>query len=270
VTLPLVVGLAALLWRAGRLAARARKIPRAAWHVAWVLLAAGPLVAWNLSRVMDLRHGKPAPSEHMPSCCAAVAGPLRAPARWLYERIGPPFQLPASAAFALAHGVGLDRWDRTVGRYPLVPPWNALDDAQLPRYRGAWRIGDAGIEPFLVGGFSAPARAERLFRWTTAEVATVLVPNLMPYGQRLELWLAAGGASRAAVRFQGAVVATADLSGSWTKVGFDLPDIPLHTNELSIESAPAPMPPRPGWPAPPGPVGVAVGELELSFLPRPR
>ena len=267
-TLPLVVGFAALIWRAGRLAARARRLPRAAWHVAWVLLVAGPLVAWNLARVFDLRHGKPAPSELSPSCCAAVPGPLRAPARWLYDRIGAPFQLPASAVFALAHGVELARWDLTVGRYPLVPPWTQLDDAQLPRHRGAWRIGDAGMEPFLVGGFSAPARAERPFRWTTAAAATVLVPNLMPYGQRLELWLAAGGATHVTLRFEGAVVASAELTERWTKVGFDLPSIPLHTNELTIESAPAPLPPRAGWPAPPGPVGVAVGELELSFLPR--
>jgi len=85
----------------------------------------------------------------------------------------------------------------------------------------------------------------------------------MPYGQRLELWLAAGGAARATLRFDGEEVAAAELTAGWTKVGFDLPAIPLHTNELSIESAPAPLPARAGWPAPAEPVGVAVGDLEL-------
>ena len=64
------------------------------------------------------------------------------------------------------------------------------------------------------------------------------------------------------------VVKSAELATGWTKIGFDLPDIPLHTNELSIESEPASFAAPLGWPAPTGPVGVAVGDVELSFLGR--
>lgn len=265
VTLPLVVGLAALLWRAGRLAARLR-CPRAAAHAVMVL-ALGPFLAWNLYRVDELAGGKPAPSEPRPTCCAKVPEPLRPAARWLYDRIGNPFQLPASAVFALAHGVSPSRWDR-IGDYPLVPPWTELDDAQLPRHRGTWQISAHALEPYLLGGFSRPRRGvERRFRWTTAPSATVLVPNLMPYGQRFTLWLAPAGARRATLRFEGEVVATAELTG-WTPVSFALAHPPLHTNELTIESEPSPMEPRAAWPVPDGPVGVAVGDLELTFLPR--
>jgi hypothetical protein len=50
-------------------------------------------------------------------------------------------------------------------------------------------------------------------------------------------------------------------------VRFALPDIALHTNELSIEAAPAPFTPASGpAPAPDEPVGVAVGDLELELL----
>ena len=94
----------------------------------------------------------------------------------------------------------------------------------------------------------------------------MLVPNLMPYGQRLTLWLAPAGAHHATVRWNGAVVADVELAG-WTPVAFDLPDIALHTNELAIEAAPASFTP-PSGPAPEGPVGVAVGDLELEFLRR--
>jgi hypothetical protein len=92
----------------------------------------------------------------------------------------------------------------------------------------------------------------------------VLVPNLMPYGQRLTLWLAPAGAHHATVRWNGAVVADAELAG-WTAVRFELPDIALHTNELAIEAAPGPFAPASG-PAPDGPVGVAVGDLEVELL----
>src|SRR5262245_35827070 len=251
VTLPLVVGLAALLWRAGQLA---RRLPVAARHaIAWAIL--GPLVAWNLMRIGELRGGVAAPDGLLPACCDRVPGPLRGGFAWLYRGIGDPFELPASAWFAWRHGVSIERWDQTVGNYPLVPALDSLLDESLWRQRGVWRIG-SGVEPYLVAGWSRGVRADRPLRWTTAPIATVLVPNLMPYGQRLTLWLAPAGARRATLRWNGEVVAEAELSG-WTPVRFDLPDIALHTNELAIEAQPAPYVP-PSGPAPAVPVGVAV------------
>lgn len=259
VTLPLVVGLAALVWRAGQLA---RRLPVWARHaIAWAVL--GPLVAWNLMRVGELRGGVSAPDAVVPACCDRVPRPLRASFAWLYGRIGDPFELPASAWFAWRHGVPIQRWDQAVGNYPLVPGLDTLLDDSLWAQRGVWRIG-GGIDPYLVSGWSRAVRGDRLMRWTTAPVATVLVPNLLPYGQRLTLWLAPAGAHHATVRWNGAVVADAELAG-WTAVRFELPDIALHTNELAIEAAPGPFAPAAG-PAPDGPVGVAVGDLEVELL----
>jgi len=259
VTLPLVVGLAALLWRAGRLA---RRLPVWARHaIAWAIL--GPLVAWNLMRVGALRGGVSAPDAVLPACCDRVPRALRGGFAWLYGWIGDPFELPASAWFAWRHGVPIDRWDRAVGNYPLVPGLDTLLDDSLWAQRGVWRIG-GGIDPYLVSGWSGAVRGSQPMRWTTAPVATVLVPNLMPYGQRLTLWLAPAGAHHVTVRWNGAVVAEAELAG-WTAVRFELPDIALHTNELAIEAAPGPFAPVSG-PAPGGPVGVAVGDLEVELL----
>lgn len=258
-TLPLIVGLAALLWRAGRLA---RRLPVWARHaIAWAVLA--PLVAWNLMRVGQLRGGVPASEGVVPACCDRVPRPLRASFAWLYHRIGDPFELPASAWFAWRHGVPIERWDQAVGNYPLVPGNDTLLDDSLWAQRGVWRIG-GGIDPYLVSGWSRAVRGSRPLRWTTAPIATVLVPNLMPYGQRLTLWLAPAGAHHVTVRWNGVVVGDTELA-DWTAVRFALPEIALHTNELSVEAAPAPFTPASG-PAPDGPVGVAVGDLEVELL----
>ena len=249
VTLPLVVGLAALIWRCGRLVARARRVPRWVWHGLLVLVL-GSFVAFNLSKVWELRGGKAAPSEVTPSCCRNFPAPLRGITSWWYERIGNPFQYPANLAFALRHDVELQRWD-AVGSYPLVPSLHTLPTAELWKQRGAWRIGNPGLEPWIVGGLSRADRVAKVGRWyrfTTAGAAIVLVPNLMPYGQRLRLWVAPFGGRHVRLRWNGEVVAEAALTG-WTPVQFDLPDIELHTNELTIEG-----------------YGLAVGELELQFL----
>ncbi|HWU90037.1 MAG TPA: hypothetical protein VN253_22395 [Kofleriaceae bacterium] len=267
VSFALVVGFSILLWRMGRLVARLRWSPRLVWHGVFVLIAV-PLVAWNVERVWSLRGGKPAPAELIPSCCDRVPGPLRGTARWVYERMGNPFQFPANLLFAFKHGVDLKRWDLVIGNYPLVPPWNALGDDQLPRYRGVWRIGNPEIKSYLVDGFSASTRADRAFRWTVQPSATVLVPNLMPYGQRLTLWLAPGGSRSAIIRWNGDVVATTPELSTWTAVSFDLPNIELHTNELTIEAKLGPSAAPASWPSVQYDVGVAVADLEFAFLPR--
>lgn len=266
VTLPLVVGLAALIWRLGTWASQIRRLPRVVCHVV-LLLGLAPLVSWNTYRVFKLRSGKPAPAEMSPSCCHNVPPLVRGTVHWWYQRIGNPFQFPANLIFALSHGVDIRRWDAIVGSYPFIPPWNALRDEQLARHRAVWRIGGPGAEPFLVGGFTGPLKADRPFRWTTEPRATILVPNLMPYGQRLVLWVAPAGATKVIVRFNDQIVASREVSG-WTPISFDLPDIPLHTNELEVDAVPASHTPAEGWPTPSTPVGVAVADLEFSFLPR--
>lgn len=249
VTVVLVVGLAALIWRLGGLAARARRVPRGVWHGVLVVLL-GALVAWNVSRVWKLRGGKTAPSQPRATCCADVPSPVRGVAQWFYDRIGNPFVFPANAVFALRHDVDLKRWDLAVGKYPVEGHLEWLADDRLYKHRGTWPIGSPGSEPYIVGGLSRPASAGgRTFRATTAPAATVLVPNLMPYDQRLTLWLAPSTAARATVRWNGDVVATADLVG-WTAVTWTLRDVELHTNELTIEATGT----------------VQVGDLQLELL----
>jgi len=128
VTLPLVVGNAALLTRLRR--------ARLVWlqHAA-IVLVFGALVVANLSRVWKLRGGKPAPMELEPTCCANVPGFVAA----AYQHVGNPFELPASAIFAIRHRVPLATWDRIVGDYPLTPPFGAFRDDKLHQIHAAWK-----------------------------------------------------------------------------------------------------------------------------------
>lgn len=267
VTLPLVVGLAALLARAARLArlddltrpGRRRRIAHAL-----VVLVLGAFIAWNLSRVGQHRAGRPATSELVPTCCDRIAPPLRAPLRAIFDTIGNPFEFPANALFALRHGVSLQRYDSAVGNYPMIPPANALYDGTLWSQRGNWAIGGPGAAPYLIGGWTAPQKsAERTFRSTTTPTASVLVPNLMPYPQRGRLWLApAPAAARPAssaigdtsivIRWDGTPIATPTLNPGWQAIELDLPTWNVGEHELSFESPTA---------------GISVGNLELRFAP---
>ncbi len=235
VTLPLVVGLAVLLHYCGKL-----RIPRWLKHGAAIAILGG-LVTWNVLKVRKYRSGRAAPAELAP---AQPPDSLR----WLYDRVGDPFEFPANAIYALRHGVSLKRWDETVGNYPLVPALDSLLSDKLWQQQGGWAIGSGG-ETYLVGGFGPVVHDGQVHRLTVAPDATVLVPNLMPYGQKLTLWLGPGTAHHATVAWNGKIVADVELT-AWTPVSFDLPDIALHTNELSIAQA-----------------GVAVGDLQVQFLP---
>jgi hypothetical protein len=253
VSFALVVGLAALIWRFGRLAARAPRIPRAVWHAVLIILLA-PFVAWNLWRVSRLEAGKPATMQRDSMCCDDVPRHLRGMFRTVYRAIGDPFQLPASLVFGIRHGVEIQRYDQVVGDfYPLVPPWTQLSDAQLPSHRATLQLGAGYTTPLVVSGLDRPISIDkRAVRKLTAPAATVLLPNLMPYGQRCGLWLHADHWSHATIRFNGDTVDDADLMPGWTKLTFALPDIALHTNELSIEAEP----------------GTGLSDLEMTFLPR--
>jgi len=266
VTLPLVVGMAALLWRAGRLVARWPRIPRLAWHVVLVL-AALPFVIANLNHVGRLAHGAGADTELDADCCRNVPPPLRGPARAIYAAIGNPFELPANALFALRHGVEIQRWDRTVGNYPLAPAMAEVDGDRLYAQRGMWHIGSPNVEPFLVEGWSIPLRTPRMtFRYTLAPSAVLLVPNLLPYGQRVTVWLAPAGSAHVTLRWNGTRVADAILPAGWSQVSFDLPHMELHTNELAFDAEPAAMPLASQLPNLLAPIGVAVGDLEVAVL----
>lgn len=267
VTIVLVFGLAALLWRLGWLAAKLRRVPRAVWHVPAVLVL-GSMVAWNIWRIRDLRAGKGAPSEVEPTCCDKTPEWARGPITWVYRWIGNPFEWPASALFAMRHGVEIQRWDRAVGNYPLMPAWESMLSDAMYSERGAWRIGYPLSEPYLVGHWSGPHTGEgKAMRWTVSKAVTAIVPNLMPYAQRFTLSLAPGGTRDVVVRWDGDVVARTTLRDGWQDIVFEVADLAVGEHELTIEATPAPFQAREGWPVPKLPVGVAVHRLDIEFVP---
>lgn len=264
VTLPVAVGLAALIWRAGQLVGRVPRVPRVAWH-AVLALTLGTCAARNVARITPYRSGKAAPSTTSAECCRYLPPGMKGAAQWLYKKVGNPFTFPANVIFAIKHDVPLTRWDAAVGDYPMTPGLDAITYDRLQAERGKWTFAD----PYVIEGLGPQQRADQPMRWTTAHEARVLVPNLMPYGQRYTLLVAPGGSTTVELAWDGDTVATASLQPGWNRISFDVPDDWAGTHELAIRSTPAPHPaPAAPFPVPKTPqAGVAVGALEMQFLP---
>ncbi|MEO8699447.1 MAG: hypothetical protein ABI867_05360 [Kofleriaceae bacterium] len=262
VTLPIVVGLAVLL-RYVHL--RAKRIP--AWgQLAIAVAILGYLVAWNLAWVGRLTSGAPAGRDNKPTCCKDVAAPLSWIAQPIYAVVGNPFELPASAWFAVRHGVSVQRWDDAVGNYALVPGVLGYEDGSYRKVSATWNAID---ERYVVDGFGALQRAgSRSWRWTTQDSATLLVPFLMPEPHRITIPLAANTAEGEPLYVQincnGKLVATGFVRAGWTSLTFDTDGT---VGESSIEILAAARPYRGSVPPAPGEaeMGVAVGPLRVAL-----
>ena len=271
-SLPLVVGLAALL-RGAHLLVGAR-LPR--WAKQGIAIAVlGYFVAWNLAWVGALSRARPAGRDNKPTCCGDVPAPLSWIARPVYAAIGNPFQLPASAWFALAHGVGLQRWDVAVGSYALVPGVLGYEDGSYRRATGTWNLTNAGGAPYLLEGWGPPQAQGRSWRWTTARAARALLPLLMPEPHRITIPLAANAAPgelvEVLVRCNGAEVGRLPVGSSWTSITFDT-DGTIGHNVITLEAEVRPYrasagPDAPGPPPRAVPVGVAVGPWHVALPP---
>ncbi len=272
-TLPLVVGIAVLL-RWVHLRVGPRLSPRVQQGVAIAIL--GYFVAWNLVWVGRLTHGRAAGRDNVPSCCADVPPPLSWIARPVYRLVGNPFEFPASALFAARHGVDWKRWDVAVGSYALVPGVLGYQDGSYKLATGTWNQAGPGGAPYLLDGWGPPQRdagpPPRLFRWTTARRAELLLPLLMPEPHRVTMPIAAnvgpGEKLEVEVQCNGASVARASIGSSWTTITFDT-DGTIGSNEIAIIANVAPYRLPPG--ASPTPalgslaVGVAVGPLGVAL-----
>jgi len=272
VSLPVLVGLAVLLrWAGARLGGR---VPAGA-RLALAALALGYLIAWNLAWVGQLAHARPAGRDNKPTCCADVPAPLSWLARPVYAAVGNPFELPASAWFALRHGVELQRWDAAVGNYALVPGVLGYQDGSYRAATATWNALDAR---YVLGGLG-PVQREggRSWRWTTAPEARLLLPLLMPEPHRITIPIAAnapaGGRARVEISCNGRRVAEAQVGGAWTTISFDTDGrvgesvvaiaaevAPYRAGEAGAGVAAAPSAPPDG-----GPVGVAIGPVRVAL-----
>ena len=107
--------------------------------------------------------------------------------------VGNPFELPASAVFAIEHGVGLARFDHVLDAYPLVPGVLGYLDgsyrratAQLGHRRRWWRaVAARRVRP-------AAARSDHALAVDRPPSrADLLVPLLMPEPHRITMPIAA-------------------------------------------------------------------------------
>ncbi|MDQ3335526.1 MAG: hypothetical protein M4D80_10200, partial [Myxococcota bacterium] len=268
-TLPVVVGFSALVWRCGRLVARVPRVPRGVWHGVAVLVIA-PFVLWNLDRVFLFGKGRAAPDGLAPTCCDRGPRWMQPTFRAVYERIGNPFQFPANAIFAISHGVEIQRWDRAVGNYAVVPNFEQLSRNLLVNVSGRWKLGSPGSEPYLIGRFTGAREGDRWFRWTLDKHVRMLVPNIMPNDQHVTVWIAPAGATKAKVSWNEQVVFDGDLKPGWNQIGFTLQAPFVGEHELSIESDLAvytpPVDPNKPINATTLPVGVAISAVDLRIV----
>jgi hypothetical protein len=268
-TLPVVVGFAALVWRCGRLVARVPRVPRGVWHGVGVLVLA-PFVAWNIDRVLLFDKGKAAPDGLSPTCCDRGPRWTMPFLGWFYERIGNPFEFPANAIFAIRHGVEIQRWDRAVGNYAVMPNFEQLSTNNVVNVSGRWKVGSPGSEPYLIGRFTGPRDGDRWFRWTLEKRVRMLVPNLVPNDQHVTVWVAPAGATRVKVAWNDHVVFDGDLEPGWNPIGFTLEAPFVGEHELSLESELAVYTPpvNPQKPINPTtlPVGVAISAVDLKIV----
>jgi hypothetical protein len=267
-----LVGLAVLLrWAGARLGGR---VPARA-QLALAALALGYLIAWNLAWVGQLAHGRPAGRDNRPTCCADVPPALAWIARPVYAAVGNPFELPASAYFALRHGVELQRWDATVGNYALVPALAGYIDGS---YRAATATWNALDERYVLGGLGPVQRGGgRSWRWTIAPEARLLLPQHLPEPHRITVPIAAnvpaGERARVTISCNGRRVAEEQVGGAWTTISFDTDGrvgesviaiaaelAPPRAGEAGTDAAAAPAAPPGG-----GPVGVAIGPFGVRL-----
>lgn len=272
VTLPVVVGVAMLLrWTSHRIGT---KLPRLGKH-ALAIAVLGYLVAWNLVWVGRLHHARPAGRDNKPTCCNDVPAPLSWIAKPIYSVVGNPFELPASAVFALHHGVDLQRWDQAVGNYALVPGVLGYEDGS---YRKATAIWNALDDRYILDGLG-PLQHEgrRSWRWTTEREATLLLPLLMPEPHRITVPIAAnvpvGRQVYVQIGCNGTLVAEAFVGAEWTSLTFDT-DGKVGESVITVVSTPAPYQAgdvrTAGFVAPAPPpdhmsAGVAIGPFRVAL-----
>jgi hypothetical protein len=227
----------------------------------------GSMVAWNIWRVRDFRAGASAPGVLEPTCCDKAPSWARSYLKAIYNRVGNPFEFPANWWFAWRHDAEIQRWDHAVGNYPMIPAANSLRDDTLYDERGAWRIGYPLSEPYLLDLWSGVGEGEgKAFRWTMRPSTRAIVPILMPYPHHLGLWLAPGGAHEVTLRWDGEIVARAELQPGWQLIELDIHDMTVGEHELAIEAPLGAFGGAPGWPRARRPVGVAVNYLDVRLL----
>ncbi len=257
-TLPLVVGLASLLGWGGSLLVRQRWT-RALAH-GGALVGCGWFVAWNLARVWPLHGGKPAQVGAGPACCRGVGQPFAAIAQPVYDLLGNPFALPASAWFAWRHDVPLSRWDLVQGDYPWLPPMD-YTPGTLRGQSARLALGAPRSDKLVVRGLD-PGQAASGLRWTTATTAEILVPNLLPEALELELALLPGGPGvDVALHWNGREVASLTLverqSVRWMVAG----DVGINT--LTVRARLVEPSAQARTLGAPNLTGVALGELRF-------
>lgn len=279
-TVIVIIGLASLLAAAS---GWARRLPRWARRTIG-LVVIGWFVTWNVVFAHAYRGFRIEKSRPHAACCRGMPAPLSTVARPIYDLVGNPFALPASAMFAWKHGVPVSQWDTSVGAYAARPKFRDLVEKprDVERKAFAWNIPGANFTPWIIGGLGERLRAgNRWVRWTDAERAAIFVPLFLPRTHRFTLQLRPNVGEGdppmpVEIAVNGHTVLEQALGDDWHHLVIEVPAGRLHrgTNVLSIHTPIAPYrleDARAQEQAVPKPrtqpaVGVAVRGMKIHIL----
>lgn len=275
VTFILVVGLA-WLGRAAMIAAR--RVRGGAWACRVVGVAAAAwFVVWNVTFAADYVDQKIPKIQPHATCCKTAPELMQAIAQPVYDRVGNPFAMPASLAFAIRYDTPLKRWDRAVGSYAARPRFPDLRSGTWRTESFYWNVPGVNFTPYLLDGLGPRQRSpERVYRWTTAPAASFLMPLFLAAPHRVSIPIIAntaeGDLADVRFRFNGTEVGRARVGPRWQWVEVTIPGeiVERGSNVMTIATPPRPyrLAPAARVPKHPraAPVGVAVGGLRLRLL----
>ena len=242
VTSILVVGLACLFARLGawrdRVSARVAPEPRVRLRAVTITLGAlvvAWFVWWNCAWIQPLRAGKAAGRDTGDFAWKALPPVMRAVAQPIVATVGNPFAFPASAWFALRHGVALTRWDRVAGR-----AWKQPSNLELNLRSYVGRPEKLGLGNDLIAAGLGPLIEEKgrpRFRATTSTRARVFVGSLLYDATQITWPLRSQcGDTTITLAWNGADVATAPVAATETPVVALVP-ARVGTNVLELRTA---------------------------------
>lgn len=273
-TFVLIVGLSSLI-AAGHRRLNNSSLPRRWLQVYWVAVTVilAWFVIWNMSFVGTYRNNVP-PSGTRRMCCTSIPRVMARIAQPVYDRLGNPFALPASAIFAWSHDVPLVRWDEAVGRDADEPDLTLYNKGQHTSRTQTWNLPSSGFARYLVSGFGpSQSEAKLAWRWTVSQRSRLLVPLMLAEAHTFTIPvypnIGNGDHLRVRIGFDDDVYIDRELTSGWNNITFTVAATSVGMHELWIDATPHL---HGGAPAPAAPkgvafVGVAAGPITIGYPP---
>jgi len=170
-------------------------------------------------------------------CCNQASGsPL---VESIYSTIGNPFAFPANLLFSIRYDVPLRRWDRIAGSYIDFPDLHEYNEERHRRHTYRWNL----MSLYLLEGWGQEQTIRGdVYRWTTAQEASLLIPLYdVTEARTFTLWVHPNGTQQVQIALNGSVRISQSLHKGWNELVLRASPSQLERgmNEISVHSVPA-------------------------------